>query len=497
VTQFSVDPSSPPGVAVGISELRILAPEPLVIADARRHIRESNAAARTRVIFLDDDPTGSQSVQGVPVLTRWTPDDLRWAFSQPSSGFFILTNTRGLNNVEAAITMSEVAAVIDTVAAELHVDYSLVARSDSTLRGHYPLETDVLLEMARNDGRPYNALLIAPAYIAAGRVTASDVHYVQDGESYVPVGKTSYARDATFGFQSSDIRDYVEEKTEGLIPAGDVVSLSLEDIRTGGPERVRDILLTCTGAIPVIVNALDDSDLDVVTLGLLLAEEAGSRVLCRTGPSFVASRLGMIGRDPLSHGEIFAGGERIGNGLVVVGSHVELTSKQVTRLSESLPEIEIIELEVPRLLDPHHAAEEIDRCGVALAAALQHTDVLLVSSRLQIVGDSGHSSLVIAQSVSKALVDLVRRVVRDVPLKWVLAKGGITSSDIATDGLGIRRAIVAGQLFDGIVSVWLNDGAGEASLQGLPYVVFAGNVGDETTLADAVSILRGSSPIRE
>lgn len=485
------------GAPTEMSALRTLAPVPLVIDDARLKIREANRASGTRVIFLDDDPTGSQSVQGVPVLTRWTPDDLRWAFAQPSSGFFILTNTRGLNDSEAASTMHEVAAVIDRVAVDLDVRYSLVTRSDSTLRGHYPLETDVLLEMGGQEGQPYDALLIAPAYIAAGRVTASDVHYVQEGHAFVPVGQTSYARDATFGFHSSDIREYVEEKTDGRIAAGDVRSLSLEDIRIGGPERVRDIILSCSGAVPVIINALDDSDLDVVTLGLLLAEQSGARVLCRTGPSFVASRLGMAGRDPLSHAEIFADGERAGNGLVVVGSHVELTSKQVARLAASLPDIELVELDVPRLLDPQFSAEEVDRCEAALADALGRTDALLVSSRLQIVGDSGHSSLVIAQTVSSALVDLTRRIVRDLPLRWVLAKGGITSSDIATDGLGIRRAIVAGQLFDGIVSVWLNDGDSEGGLQGLPFVVFAGNVGDENTLAEAVSILRGSTPIRE
>lgn len=485
------------GASTEMSALRTLAPAPLVIDDARLKIREANVASGTRVIFLDDDPTGSQSVQGVPVLTRWTPDDLRWAFAQPSSGFFILTNTRGLNDSEATSTMREVAAVIDRVAADLDLQYSLVTRSDSTLRGHYPLETDVLLEMGAQEGRPYDALLIAPAYIAAGRVTASDVHYVQEGHAFVPVGQTSYARDATFGFHSSDIRDYVEEKTDGRISAGDVRSLSLEDIRVGGPERVRDIILSCSGAVPVIINALDDSDLDVVTLGLLLAEQSGARVLCRTGPSFVASRLGMAGREPLSHAEIFAVGERSGNGLVVVGSHVELTSRQVACLTDRLPEIETVELDVPRLLDPLQAEAEVERCSVALTAALRRTDALLVSSRRQITGDSGHSSLVIAQTVSRALVDLTRLVVQHVPLKWVLAKGGITSSDIATEGLGIRRALVAGQLFDGIVSVWLNDGEGERGLEGLPYVVFAGNVGDEGTLADAVSILRGSSPIRE
>ena len=484
------------GAPTEMSALRTLAPAPLVIDDARLKIREANLASGIRVIFLDDDPTGSQSVQGVPVLTRWTPDDLRWAFAQPSSGFFILTNTRGLNGSEAASTMREVAAVIDRVAVDLDVRYSLVTRSDSTLRGHYPLETDVLLEMGGQEGQPYDALLIAPAYIAAGRVTASDVHYVQEGHAFVPVGQTSYARDATFGFHSSDIREYVEEKTDGRIAAEDVRSLSLKDIRVGGPERVRDILLSCSGAVPVIINALDDSDLDVVTLGLLSAEQSGARVLCRTGPSFVASRLGMAGREPLSHAEIFADGERLGNGLVVVGSHVELTSRQVTCLTDRLPEIETVELDVPRLLDPLQAEAEVERCSVAITAALRRTDALLVSSRQQITGESGHSSLVIAQTVSQALVDLTRQVVQDVPLKWVLAKGGITSSDIATEGLGIRRALVAGQLFDGIVSVWLNDGEGERGLEGLPYVVFAGNVGDEGTLADAVSILRGSSPIR-
>lgn len=484
------------GAPTEMSALRTRAPAPLVIDDARLKIREANLASGTRVIFLDDDPTGSQSVQGVPVLTRWTPDDLRWAFAQPSSGFFILTNTRGLNDSEAASTMREVAAVIDRVAVDLDVRYSLVTRSDSTLRGHYPLETDVLLEMGEQEGQPYDALLIAPAYIAAGRVTASDVHYVQEGHALVPVGQTSYARDATFGFHSSDIREYVEEKTDGRIAAEDVRSLSLEDIRVGGPERVRDIILSCSGAVPVIINALDDSDLDVVTLGLLSAEQSGARVLCRTGPSFVASRLGMAGREPLSHAEIFADGERLGNGLVVVGSHVELTSRQVTCLTDRLPEIATVELDVPRLLDPLQAEAEVERCSVAITAALRRTDALLMSSRHQITGDSGHSSLVIAQTVSRALVDLTRQTVQDVPLKWVLAKGGITSSDIATEGLGIRRALVAGQLFDGIVSVWLNDGEGERGLEGLPYVVFAGNVGDEGTLADAVSILRGSSPIR-
>jgi uncharacterized protein YgbK (DUF1537 family) len=468
-------------------------PAPLIIDGARAQIRQANEAAQSWVIVLDDDPTGSQSVQDVPVLTSWSADDLAWAFGQPGRGFFILTNTRGLNEFEARAVLEDVAAGIAAVAAESNYSYSLITRSDSTMRGHYPLETDVLIGLAEKVGRPYSALLLAPAYIAAGRVTVDDVHYVRDGDTFFPVGHTSYSRDATFHFESSDIRDYVEEKTGGQIAATTVRSLSLDDIRVGGPQRVCDVILSCMGSTPIVVNATTDSDLDVVALGLALAESAGARVLCRTGPSFVAARLGIGGRGPLSHDEIFAAGQRSGHGLIIVGSHVELTTRQVARLTADLTDVETIEVNVPRLLDAELAANEIQRCTKALVSALGRTDALLVSSREQIIGDSGHSSLVIAQTVSSALVDLTKAAVKAVPLKWVLAKGGITSSDIATAGLHIRRATVIGQLFPGIVSAWVNEGAGELGLEGLPYVVFAGNVGDDETLAEAVSILRGGS----
>ncbi len=467
-------------------------PPALRIADSQSRIREANDAGGTWVIVLDDDPTGSQSVQGVPELTRWNSEDLRWAFEQSTQSFFILTNTRGLNELEAKATLEDVSDSIDRVASELGLNYEIITRSDSTLRGHFPLETDVLSDSARAAGAPYDALLIVPAYLEAGRVTVDNVQYVRDGDTFVPVGQTNYARDATFGFSSSDLRDYVQEKTNSRVSATDVASLSLEDIRVGGVEKVRDVILGCSNGTPVIVNALDKSDLEVVVLGLVGAREAGARVLCRTGPSFVAARLGLSGRAPLTHDEIFAAGERSGHGLVVVGSHVQLTTRQVERLIEEVPDVEVVEVDVPKLLDPAQSAGEMARCGDALITALKRADTLLVSSRKQITGETGHSSLVIAQTVSHALVTLTARAADDVAMAWVIAKGGITSSDIATEALKISRATVVGQLFPGIVSVWIHEGGARQELKGLPYVVFAGNVGDESTLAAAVQIMRGN-----
>ncbi|AWB85542.1 hypothetical protein C3E77_02115 [Mycetocola zhujimingii] len=476
-----------------MQELSTGLPDPLTIPDARRRIREAYESGNRWVIVLDDDPTGSQTVHDTPVLTSWDADDLEWAFDQPGHGFFILTNSRGFNDDEARERVSEVARAVEREARKRGAEVALIARGDSTLRGHYPLETDVLITQAATAGMPFSALLLAPAYFPAGRVTVGDVHYVGTGDTFVPVGLSNYAKDATFGFSASTLPDYIEEKTGGAIPATDVISIGLEDIRQGGPERVRDILLGCTDAQPVAVNLLEEADLDVVVLGLLLAEEQGARVLTRCGPSFPGARLGIAAREPLTHDEIFAGGERPGHGLVVVGSHVELTTRQIAHLHAEVTDIETVVVDVPRLLDPAGSGPELARVGEALISALGRTDVVLASSREQITGDSGHSSLVIAQTVSAVLVALTEIAVSDATPAWVIAKGGITSSDVATGGLKIRRAMVAGQLFPGIVSVWLHVGEDNPALSGLPYVVFAGNVGADDTLAEAVKILRGDA----
>lgn len=465
------------------------------LGNSREAIRSALDRSSNRVIVLDDDPTGTQSVHGIPVLTAWSLDDLRWAFSQPTAGFFVLTNTRGRAEAEAIEIVTSIAKSVAHVARERNESLTLIARGDSTLRGHYPVETDALAAVAREEAAPYDALLMAPAYFAAGRVTADDVHYADVDGSLVPVGQTSYANDSTFGFHNSNLREYIEEKTDGAVRSSDVTSVNLADIREGGADRVRDIILATVDGAPIVVNALDEVDFDVVVLGLIAAERQGHRVLGRTGPSFVAARLGLTDRGPLTHDEVFPQGPRSGRGLIVVGSHVELTSRQVEHLIERTTDLRVIELDVERFLDPRTSGPEVERCAGQLLSALSLSDTMLVTSRIVVTGDSGDSSLVIARKVSAALSALVARCVESVPLAWVLAKGGITSSDVATEGLGIRRAMVAGQLFPGIVSVWLHECGGHTALAGLPYIVFAGNVGDEATLAEAVAILRRRSGV--
>ena len=470
--------------------LRSTQPAPLLPPDATEQIRAATAAAGHCIVVLDDDPTGSQVVHDVPVLTRWQDDDLRWALSDPARIVFILTNTRSLGAAATRALLQDLDARVNRLATEVGVTVVLLSRSDSTLRGHFPLETDVLQEAAAQRGDPYDAVLLVPAYLDAGRVTVDDVHYARTAEGYVPVGLTDYAADEAFGYTSSALPQWVAEKAG---PTRRVRSLSLADIRRGGVERVTGLLLAARDGEVVVVNALDEADLQVVALALITAEATGWRALCRVGPSFVPARAGMERRDPLTYAEVFGDHPRRGYGLVVAGSHVELTTRQVIELQQ-LKNLTTVEFEVAALAGPDRGQAEVERCAAALLAATGQGDVLLMTSRQQVVLSSGQSSLDFSQRVSLALVELTRHVVRSVDLAWVLAKGGITSHSIATDGLDMRRALVLGQLFPGLVSVWRNESTGDGGderLVGLPYVVFAGNVGDASTLREAVLTLRG------
>jgi uncharacterized protein YgbK (DUF1537 family) len=459
--------------------------------DARPRIRGALAAAGRRIAVLDDDPTGSQAVHDVDVVTVFEPDGLAAGLGAAGSTCFLLTNTRSLPEAEAAELNTRIGRTLFELAARLDAPIEVVSRSDSTLRGHVIAEVRAL-DAARRQvtGRGFDGVLLVPAFLEAGRFTAGDVHWARVGGEVLPVGETEFARDATFGYAASDLREFVAEKRGGPVAPGDVLSLTLDDIRLGGPPRVAELLAGVTGGRFVVVNAVDYADLDVVVLGLLDAQASGRSFLCRSGPSFVQALAGLDPRGPLRAPDIWPAGHPGGHGLVVVGSHVGLTSRQVAaaRRQGGLAEVE---LDVTAAADPARREPHIADAARQVAAALDRSDVLLLTSRRPLRGRDAGESLAISRRVSGAVSQVVRRALAAEPA-WVVAKGGITSHDVAVDGLGIRRARVLGQLLPGMVSVFRPiDAAPEAV--GTPYVVFAGNVGDETTLAWVIDRFRGRS----
>ncbi|MER7480850.1 four-carbon acid sugar kinase family protein [Streptomyces sp. NPDC126510] len=458
-----------------------------------REVSAAEVAARIsggpRLVVLDDDPTGTQTVADVPVLTSWTVDDLRWALRQDSAVFFVLTNTRSLSAEDAAARNREVVRALHAAAASEGTGYVLANRGDSTLRGHFPLETDVLAEeLTSLDGKAPDGVVLVPAYIEAGRLTVGSNHWMRTADGLLPVGTSEFARDATFGYRSSSLPEWVEEKTGGRVPADEVLRVTLDDLRGGGPAHTARLLSSLRGGRTAVVDAVCDDDLRVLALALAEAEGNGMRLLYRVGPSFVRARAGQAGRAPLTPAELRPPRGDAPHGLIVVGSHVALTTRQLDRLRER-GGIAEYELDVALLLDEERCDAHIAEVATAAAGALDSADSVIRTSRVLVTGADADDSLAISRRVSAALVEAVRQVNAARRPAFVVAKGGITSSDTATHGLGIRRAWARGTLLPGIVSLW-EPVDGPAA--GIPYIVFAGNVGGADALADALDLLRSA-----
>ncbi|GGG58502.1 hypothetical protein GCM10011374_21660 [Kocuria dechangensis] len=439
------------------------------------------------LLVLDDDPTGSQCVHDVDVVLEVDPGPVLEVVREPGRTCFVLTNSRSRPEAEAvALNTDLVTAVLGALTAEGRALPHLVSRSDSTLRGHVLAEPAALADALAEQGVAVDGFLFAPAMIEAGRYTEGDVHYAVLQGRPMPVGETDFAADATFGYASSDLKDFLVERSGGTLDRSAILSIGLEDIRSGGVAAVAGILRRARGRAWIVVNATDYADLDTVADALALLEAEGRTFVTRCGPSFVRSLAGLAATEPLGPEDIPVGPGRLPHGLVAVGSHVGLTNRQLTEL-RARRRLHEFELRVPALLDDEARDAHVDHAVTDIVEALASTDVVLWTSRDLVRTEDPDESLAIARAVSDAVVEVVRRVAQARPA-WVVAKGGITSHEIAHRALGIRRATVVGQFFPGQISLFEPVDAPEDT-RGGPYVVFPGNVGGESALADVVDVL--------
>jgi uncharacterized protein YgbK (DUF1537 family) len=481
-----------PDAPVVAEEYLASLPSVLRVPDALEKIRERVAGSGRRLIVLDEDPTGTRTVHDVPVLTAWSYSELRRVLEQPNSVVYVVTSSRGLDEAEAVALNTQIGRRLRRAAADCGKDFVLISGSDSTLRGHYPAETDAL---ERELGADFDGVILCPCFFEAGHMTVSDVQWVRRNEELLPASHTEFASDPAFGYSSSNLANWVEEKTGGRFSAEGVLRIGLSDIREGGPEGVAGLLRGARGAQPVVVNAAEYADLEVFVLGLLEAEAAGKSFLYRTGPSFVRVRGGIPEKGPLEACDLYRETFREGHGLVIVGSHAEQTTRQL-REAEDLDGLRTVELSVPRLLDAQERAEEIDRALDRVNGMLPRADVLVYTSR-EVVGEYGNlSDSEAGSAISAVLVEVMRGVDWRIPLSFVIAVGGTTASDVVTKGLNVRRAEVAGQVLPGIAPAWILPA--DSDYPGLPCVVFTDDLGGPDALAKVIEKLReGSAPAGE
>src|SRR6266566_4838703 len=467
-----------------------LPPEPdesSLFAEIQREVAKS----KRKLVVIDDDPTGTQTVHDIELLTTWNKPMLAEALQSDERLFYLLTNSRSMPESDAVQLNSETARQLTEAAQETKIDFVVASRSDSTLRGHYPAEIFALERgLTSTPEGHFDGHLIVPAFFEGGRYTINDTHYVATATSdtLLPASETPFARDRVFGYKTAYLPAWIETKSQGYWQANQVISIGLELIRQGGPEAVATKLQTVAGGMPVVINATGYGDLAVVVLGLLRAEAAGKRFLYRTAAGFVRLRGAVTIKPLLKADEVLGSIQGVkGGGMVVVGSYVPDSSKQLENVL-ALPSVIGIELPVERVIRSATDAESVSReVGQQLEAAIKAGRVGVVYTGRKLVTSANPAeNLEIGKKVSHALIAALHQVTSRP--RFIIAKGGITSHDVAQKGLGAARARVLGQLFPG-VPVWRLESGPQSRFEGVPYIVFPGNVGGPESLAQAVKLL--------
>ena len=428
-----------------------------------------------KIIVLDDDPTGSQTVHSCLLLMKWDVATLKQGLMDKVPIIFILTNTRAIAPEQALATTKEVCLNLQQALAETGIDnFLVVSRSDSTLRGHYPIETDAIAETLGK----FDAHFLTPAFFEGGRVTKDSTHYLLVDKVLTPVSETEFARDSVFGYSSSYLPDYVAEKTSGKIASSEVVKLQLADIRGTG---LLEQLQVLENNQCVAVDGETQADFDLVAEAVLTATSQGKRFLFRSAASLLTS-LAKLGKQPISPDKMGTSKPTNKPGVVVVGSHVSKTTRQLTELLQE-SQVTGIEIDVTQLRD-HPEQKNTLRQEITqkvLQTWEQDQTPVVYTSRTELSFDSIQERLAFGKEVSGLLMEVVRNLPSEIG--YLISKGGITSNDVLSTALELKTARLLGQILPG-VSV-ITTAADHTQFPNLPVVLFPGNVGSDRDLKAA------------
>lgn len=428
-----------------------------------------------KIVVLDDDPTGIQKVHGIHVYTNWEEESILDGFQSKQQMFFILTNSRAFSKEKTKQVHEDITNRVKKVSEKLNQPFIMISRSDSTLRGHFPLETETINKTLGNkaDGE-----ILIPFFKEGGRYTINNVHYVEMNGQFVPAGETEFAKDRTFRFTKSDLTEYVEEKSAGAYKKEDVTAIALEDLRALNIDKITEQLVAVEDFHKVIVNAISDDDIKVFSVALEKALAQGKQFLFRTAASFTKV-IGHVPDKALLSKEQMILNEDASGGLIIVGSHVNKTTEQLKELLK-LDSVKPIEFNSDLVLDREKFEAEIQERIKELDENIKNGQTCAIYTkrkRLDLGEGMAEKELELSVNISNGLTKIIKSLTSKP--KYIIAKGGITSSEIGTVALGVTKAEVLGQALPGI-PVWKTDSS--SKYPDMPYIIFPGNVGKVTDL---------------
>lgn len=401
-----------------------------------------------KIVVFDDDPTGIQTVHGCLLVTDWSHDNLRIAFQDPQPFFYVLTNSRALSASDAKTVLTAAVEAVLKANEEFGFRLICISRSDSCLRGHFPLETDIMRQVLTSHGiSVWPRTTFCPAFIESGRVTIDGTHYMIDGDRMIPTSETEFARDNVFGYSTSVLTDYIREK--------------------GGNPADYDI-----------VNAQSYAELDAYRDKLMQqVSDWDGAVVIRSSSSLPRSMSRIPDKPLLTKADLFTnlpleGGPR---GVFIVGSHVKKTTIQLQHLLDTEGTAGI-ELPIDRILNDSQAL-----LAETLNTMLHHANngltPVVYTARKEVRINDAEARQHLGQTVSDFLVSIVRNL--PYTPAYLVAKGGITSHDILTHGLNVKVGRVMGQAINSVPCIMATH-----HNTPLPYIIFPGNVGNDLSLKE-------------
>ncbi len=445
-----------------------------------------------KIIIFDDDPTGSQTVYGCPLLLNWDEESLEKAFKQPSQLIFILANTRSLSSSLADKKIREICSSLKRFFIRQGYskdDYLYISRGDSTLRGHGVLEPATLDE----ELGPFHATFHIPAFFEGGRTTEDGIHYLNG----IPVHMTDFGHDKLFGFSTSDLAEWIEEKSCGKIEVENILHLDIKQLdmafdNENGFESLLIFLSKLENNISVVVDAKLPQHLEILARAIKKTSKE-KRFLFRTAASFINALSGLP-PNPKSTSDLVSLKSRnidfeYKPGLIMVGSHVQLATDQLeTLLKEKF--CEGLEIPVSKLADIF----VLDDCqqlileleGILLSKIESILDrkkiPVLYTTREEMQFSSNSERMNFGLELAEFMAILVGKITKK--LGYIISKGGITTQLLLQKGLNLNQVNLQGQILPGLSIVKSMSDQDE-----LPVITFPGNLGNDKTLLQSFRLM--------
>lgn len=440
-----------------------------------RNFSHTPTSISFKIVVLDDDPTGIQTIHGCYLVTQWDQEKLETALNDDINFFYVLTNSRGKNSKETQRDITEI--VTRLLEINKHYEYQLVfiCRSDSTLRGHFPLELDCVTALLE-DEQVVDGFFLIPAFLEAGRVTMNGTHYLKQGGEYIPVDETEFARDSVFPFSTAYLPGYIQEKTKGKIRAESVFTI---DFNKKEKSENAHIISKMADGRWAVVNAEEYNDLDVFTAEVYKNLNEGKNYIFQSSASFVKAFTHNPDKTLIRD----FNSKSFSDGLMIVGSHVKKTTEQLNRLLAS----DVgrgYELDIDKIMGDSDAyLKQVFKDLLAIRA--QGCIPIVYTPREERKTMPHHARIGLGKQISSFLVGIVKHI--PYPLSWLISKGGITSHDLLTRGLGVSLCRVHGQILPGVSVVRIES---TKFPEPLPFIIFPGNVGSEDSLWESFEIIR-------